>query len=55
MPKKSKLIEPIHATMKEVVKSFFANHPKPRDPEKEKKKRELQSSHLKLKPKLPDE
>ena len=53
MPKKPKLIEPIPATMKEVVKSFFANHPKPRDPEKEKK-RELQSSHLKLKPKPPD-
>ncbi len=35
MSKKSKLIEPIPATMQEVVKSFFANHPKPRNPKKD--------------------
>ncbi len=39
MPKKEKLIEPIPATMEEVVQSFFANHPKPRDPSKEKPKK----------------
>ena len=49
MPKKDKLIEPIPATMQEVVRSFFANDPKPRDPEKEKEKGKLQSSNLKLK------
>ncbi len=37
MPKKPKLIEPIPATMEEIVQSFFANHPKPRDPSKERK------------------
>ena len=36
MPKKPRLIEPIPATMEEIVQSFFANHPKPRDPSKEK-------------------
>ena len=53
MPKKEKLIEPIHATMEEVVKSFFANHPKPRNPEKGKQK--VESHNLKVEPKLPDE
>ena len=36
MPKKEKLIEPIPATMEKIVQSFFVNHPKPRDPSKEK-------------------
>ena len=36
MPKKTKLIEPIPATMQEIVRAVFANHPEPRDPEKEK-------------------
>ena len=36
MPKKEKLIEPIPATMDEIVEAIFANHPKPRDPDKEK-------------------
>ena len=54
MPKKEKLIEPIPATMEEVVKSFFANHPKPRDPEKEKQIK-MESHDLKVEPKLPDE
>ena len=36
MPKKEKLIEPIPATMDEIVEAIFANHPKPRDPGKEK-------------------
>ena len=30
MPTTPKLIEPIPATMKEVVRSFFANDPKPK-------------------------
>ena len=38
MPKKSKLIEPIPATMKQVVKSFFAKDPKPKKPSKKSKK-----------------
>ena len=54
MPKKEKLIEPIPATMEEVVRSFFANHPKPRDPEKEKEKGEIQSHNLKIKQESPD-
>ena len=37
MPKKEKLIEPIPATMQEIVKVIFADDPKPRDPAKEKK------------------
>lgn len=36
MPKKEKFIEPIPATMDEIVEAIFANHPKPRDPSKEK-------------------
>ena len=36
MPKKEELIEPIPATMEEIVEAIFANHPEPRDPEKEK-------------------
>ena len=39
MPKKEKLIEPIPATMKEVVRAFFANDPKPRDPGEGKRER----------------
>ena len=54
MPKKEKLIEPIPATMREVVRSFFANDPKPRDPEKEKEKGKLHSSNLKIKQESPD-
>ena len=54
MPKKEKLIESIPATMQEVVRSFFANDPKPRDPEKEKEKGELHSSNLKIKPESPE-
>lgn len=36
MPKREKLIEPIPATMQEVVRAIFANDPEPRDPGKEK-------------------
>ena len=54
MPKKPKLIEPIPATMQEIVRSFFANDPKPRDPGKEKEERKLQSSHVKAKLKFAD-
>ena len=36
MPKKEELIEPIPATMDEIVEAIFANHPEPRDPSKEK-------------------
>ena len=36
MPKKEELIEPIPATMDEIVEAIFANHPKPRDPSEEK-------------------
>lgn len=54
MPKKEKLIEPIPATMKEVVKSIFAKHPKPRDPEKEKQER-MESHNLKIEQESPDE
>ena len=54
MPKKEKLIEPISATMKEVVRSFFANDPKPRDPEKEKKQEKMVSYNLKIKQESPD-
>ena len=54
MPKKEKLIEPIPATMKEVVRSFFANDPKPRDPKKEKKQEKVQSYNLKLKQESPE-
>lgn len=39
MPKKEKLIEPIPATMDEIIEAIFANHPKPRDPSKEKIKK----------------
>ncbi len=53
MPKKEKLIEPIPATMQEVVRSFFANDPKPRDPEKEKQIK-VESHNLKIKQKSPD-
>ena len=53
MPKKGKLIEPIRATMQEVVRSFFANDPKPRDPEKEKQK-EAGICNLEAKSKSPD-
>ena len=52
MPKKEKLIEPIPATMEEVVKSFSANHPKPRDPKKGKQER-MESHNLKIKQKSP--
>ena len=38
MPKKEELIEPIPATMDEIVEAIFANHPKPRDPEEKFKK-----------------
>ena len=54
MPKKEKLIEPIPATMKEVVKVVFAKHPKPRDPEKEKEKGKIHSYNLKVKQETPD-
>ena len=37
MPKKPRLIEPIPATMEEIVQSFFVNHPKPRGLSKERK------------------
>lgn len=40
MPEKDELIEPIPATMNEIVGAIFANHPKPRDPSKEKIKKE---------------
>ncbi len=53
MPKKQKLIEPIPATMKEVVRSFFANDPKPRDSEKEKQEK-MESHNLKIKQESPD-
>ena len=54
MPKKEKLIEPIPATMKEVVRAFFANDRKPRDPEKEREKGKIQSQNLKIEQKSPD-
>ena len=53
MPKKEKFIEPIRATMQEVVRSFFANDPKPRDPEKEKQKKG-RIYNLEAKSKSPD-
>ena len=53
MPKKEKLIEPIRATMQEVIRSFFANDPKPRDPEKEKQKK-ARIYNLEAKSKSPD-
>ena len=38
MPKKSKLIEPIPASMEEVVRAIFTNYPKPKkNPKKAKK------------------
>lgn len=37
MPRKSKLIEPIPASMEEIAQSFFAKWPEPRDPNKKKK------------------
>ena len=37
MGKRQKLIEPIPASMEEIVQSFFAKWPKPRDPSQEKK------------------
>ena len=50
MPKKERLIESIPATMQEVlVRSFFANDPKLRDPEKEKKQIKAESYNLKIK------
>lgn len=39
MLKKEELIESIPATMDEIVEAIFANHPKPRDPDKEKIKK----------------
>ena len=54
MPKKEKLLEPIHATMKEVVRSFFAKDPKPRDPKKEKNLKKAGSYNLKIKQESPD-
>lgn len=48
MPKKEKLIEPIPATMKEVVGTIFANHPKPRDPEKEREEQKSEGITFKL-------
>ena len=54
MPKKEKLIEPIRATMQEVIRSFFANDPKPRDPEKEKQQKKVRIYNLKAKSKSPD-
>ena len=36
MPKKEKLIEPIPATMQEIVGAIFATDAEPRGPEKEK-------------------
>ena len=53
MPKKGKLIEPIRATMQEVIRSFFANDPKPRDPEKEEEKK-IRISNLEAESKSPD-
>ena len=53
MPKKEKLIEPIPATMKEVVRSFFANDPKPRNPKEEKQKK-ARIYNLEAKSKSPD-
>lgn len=53
MPKKEKFIEPIRATMEEVIRSFFANDPKPRDPEKEEEKR-IRISNLEAESKSPD-
>ena len=41
------------ATMQKVVRSFFANDPKPKDPEKEKKLIKTESRNLKIKPKSP--
>ncbi len=37
MPKKPKIIEPIPPSMEEIVQSFFAKWPEPRDPSKGKK------------------
>ena len=54
MPKKPKLIEPIPATMQEIVRAIFADDPKPRDPEKGKEKGKLQSSNIEIKPESPD-
>ena len=39
MPKKPRIIEPIPASMEEIVQSFFAKWPEPRDSSKEKKQR----------------
>ena len=38
MPKKPKIIEPIPATMDQVVKSFFTKDPKPKKSSQENKK-----------------
>ena len=37
MAKRTKLIEPIPASMEEIVSAIFANHPKPKDLEKQEK------------------
>ena len=39
MSKKPRLIEPMPANMEEIVQSFFAKWPEPRDPTKEKKQK----------------
>jgi len=54
MPKKEKLIEPIPATMQEVVGLLFANDTKPRDPEKEKKLKKVESYNLRVEQESPD-
>ena len=53
MPRKPKLIEPIPATMQEIVRAIFADDPKPRDPAKEKQKK-ARIYNLEAKSKSPD-